>query len=354
MDVEYVKLETNDVFVNQGYVMDIGKEIILVRNRVNDGDIFVYDRNGKALRKINRKGQGGEEYTSISSITLDEDNGEMFVNDENLRRIFVYDLYGKFKRKFEHFESAKYKFYTQIFNYDQNNLIAYNNNDLEITFHLIAKKDGHITKEIKIPFTKKKSLSQIKLDSEPNKNVYTTIPEGFVSGTIVGPPNSTFPIIPYKGKWMLIEVSSDTVYNFMPDYSLQPVITRIPSIQAMNPEVMLVLRLVSERYYFIDKIGNEYDWNTSTGFPRTPLLYDKQEKAFSEYKLFNGDFTTKRQIFVPRFRPLNHEIELWQQLEPFELVDDYKSGILKGKLKEIAANLDAEDNPVIMLAKHKK
>jgi hypothetical protein len=60
MDVEYIPLETTDEFVNQGVVLDIGKKIILVENKINDGDIFVYDRQGKAIRKINRKGGGGE------------------------------------------------------------------------------------------------------------------------------------------------------------------------------------------------------------------------------------------------------------------------------------------------------
>ena len=101
MDVEYIVLETNDDFPNQGVVLDIGKEIILVKNRIRDGDIFIYDRYGKALRKINRLGQGYEEYTSIHGISLDENNGEMFVNDILKRKIFVYDLYGKFKRSFK-------------------------------------------------------------------------------------------------------------------------------------------------------------------------------------------------------------------------------------------------------------
>jgi hypothetical protein len=67
-DVEYIALETNDDFVNQGLVEAIGKEVILVKNYKDDGDIFVYDRTGKAIRKINRKGQGGEEYTFCTSI----------------------------------------------------------------------------------------------------------------------------------------------------------------------------------------------------------------------------------------------------------------------------------------------
>lgn len=55
------KLTGSNDFINQGIVLDIGKEFILVknRNRINDGNIFVYDRSGKAIRRINRKGQGG-------------------------------------------------------------------------------------------------------------------------------------------------------------------------------------------------------------------------------------------------------------------------------------------------------
>lgn len=44
MDVEYIPLETNDEFINQGFVQDVGEKYILVKNRKNDGDVFVYDR----------------------------------------------------------------------------------------------------------------------------------------------------------------------------------------------------------------------------------------------------------------------------------------------------------------------
>lgn len=71
MDVEYIPLETNDEFVTQGKVMAIGAEVILITNWANDGNLFVFDRKtGKALKKINRKGQGGEEYVGITEIVL--------------------------------------------------------------------------------------------------------------------------------------------------------------------------------------------------------------------------------------------------------------------------------------------
>lgn len=66
MDVEYVPLETTDDYLTQGDVQAIGNQYIVVKNWVNDGDIFLFDRkSGKAVKKINRKGQGGEEYPFI-------------------------------------------------------------------------------------------------------------------------------------------------------------------------------------------------------------------------------------------------------------------------------------------------
>jgi hypothetical protein len=50
----------------------------------------------------------------------------------------------------------------------------------------------------------------------------------------------------------------------------------------------------------------------------------------------------------------NDEIAFAEKIEAFELVEAYKKGQLKGKLKEIAAALNEESNPVIMLTKYKK
>lgn len=339
MDVEYIALETNDDFVNQGFVQDIGKEIILVKNRNDDGDIFVYDRTGKALRKINHKGQGGEEYTNITNITLDEDNREMFVNDHFLRKIVVYDLYGNFKRSFKYKEDAESFFYTDIFNYDRDNLICCDRFNEEVSFVLASKQDGSTNREIKIPFEEKKLLMQSLRD---DATTYSVSP---------GPYRT---IIPYNGDWILLELSSDTIYSFLPDYSLRPFLVRTPPIQSMDPEVMLILRLFSDRYYFMETIKNVYDFDTKKGFSKTFFMYDKREKVFSGYTVYNDDFSTKKEIYMSATRPVNHEIESWYPLEAHQLVEAYEEGQLKGQLKEVAAELDEDANPVIMLIKHKK
>jgi hypothetical protein len=104
----------------------------------------------------------------------------------------------------------------------------------------------------------------------------------------------------------------------------------------------------------METIRNEYNFETRRGFSRGFLMYDTQEKAFFNYTVYNGDYTTKKEIYMNHLRPVNHEIESWQPIEAFRLVEDYEKGILKGRLKEIASTLDAEDNPVIMLIKHKQ
>ncbi|MBD9166866.1 6-bladed beta-propeller [uncultured Parabacteroides sp.] len=337
MDVEYIALETKDDFLNHGWVQAIGKKIILVLGR-DRGDIFVYNRNGKALRKINRKGQGGEEYVSCFNITLDENRNEIFINDIYRKQILVYDLYGKFKRSFKHKEGGGSIFYTDIFNYDKENLICYDQYSEEVPFVLVSKQDGSITKDIKMPFEKKILLQQQTTEGEM---VYTVTP---------GPYRS---IIIYKDNWMLSELSSDTVYTLLPDHSLRPSLVRTPPIQSMDPGVFLMLRLLSDRYIFMETIKNVYNWRSNEGFSRTFFIYDKQEKAFFEYIIYNGDYTNKEEIYMNSLKPVNHEIESYQTLDASQLLESYQKGKLKGKLKDIAAELEEDSNPVIMLIKHK-
>ena len=339
MDVEYIPLETNDEFINHGYVRAVGEKYIIVTNYRNDGDIFVYNRKGKAIRKINRKGQGGEEYTYITNITLDEDNNEIFVNDHFVKKIYVYDLDGNFKRSFKQKSDGGSRSYDDIFNYDKENLICYDELNNEIPFLLVSKQDGNITKEIKVPFKEKKLFFQILRQKE---------------GTRAAGPGLYSRIIPYNNNWILIEPSSDTIYTLMPDCSLRPFIAKTPPVHTMNPEFYLILRLISDRYYFMESVKNVYDFRKREGFPRTYFMYDTQEKDFFSYIIYNGDYSDKKELYMIMFIPINAKGELWATIDAFELCRDYEKGKLKGKLKDIAAKLGEDDNRVIMLVKPKK
>ena len=339
MDVEYIPMETNDEFVNQGYVNAIGEKYIIVTNYREDGDIFVYDRNGKAIRKINRKGQGGEEYISCLKIILDEENEELFINDFLARKIKVYDLEGNFKRSFKQKQEGDTQFYGEIFNYDKDNLICYDECNADIPFLLVSKKDGSITREIITPFKEKKLFIQLLR---------------YEGGTRAAGPGPYSRITPFKGNWILLEPSSDTIYTLMPDCSLRPFIAKTPPVHTLDPEFYLILKLVSDRYYFMESIKNVYDFRKEEGFPKTYFVYDTQEKDFFSYIIYNGDYSYKKELYMVMFTPINTKDELWATIDAFELCRDYEKGKLKGKLKDIAAKLGEDDNRVIMLVKPKK
>ena len=340
MDVEYIALETNDDFINQGFVQSIGQKIIVVKNGINDGDIFIYKRKtGEAIRKFNHKGQGAEEYVAISGIVLDEDKYEMFVTDNVTRRMLVYNLDGKYLRSFKFQKNAMYK---KIYNFDKQNLICYNfnsSNDGQ-SFAIISKQDGSITQEIQIPFEEIKSI-YIFLRDEANDMTYGAAPY-------------IYPIIPVpNNNWILVEPSSDTIYSYSTEYEMKPFLTRVPSIQSMNPEVFLLPSVVTDRYCFMEIVKKEYSFSTGKGFPSTYLMYDRQEKSIFRYTVHNADYSYKNIVNMV-LSPQSSEVAFYHKIEPSGLVDSYKKGELKGKLKEIASKLDPEDNPVIMLIKHKK
>ncbi len=333
MDVEYIPLETNDEFVTQGDVLAIGNEYILVKNQINDGDLFIFDRKtGKGIRKINKKGQGAEEYIRIDAVALDEENNEIFVNCDTSGKIFVYDLSGNFKRTLPHGEGAEY---LDIFNYDRENLIRYDhgrNKGIQSYHAIISKQDGSITRDIPISFDK------IKIPSLQMEG-------GFIFANISS-------IIPYHDNWLLVETSSDTIYNYLSkENKLIPFLVKTPS--STDPEIFLTMGTLTDRFYFMQTLKMVFDPTAERGFQTTDLMYDKQDNALFNATVLNGDYLKKLKVDMISHL-VNGEIAALQTLAASQLVDDYENDELKGKLKEVAAKLDEDSNPVIMLIKYKK
>lgn len=337
MDVEYIALETTDEFLTQGLVRDVGKKYLLVTNRNNDGDIFIFDRKtGKGVRKINRQGQGAEEYARINEIILDENNDEMFVRSPG-NKILVYDLYGEFKRCLKLDREV-----SSVFDYDKSNLIGYDMTDYHSkgedrtqSYHIIlSKQDGSITREIFIPF----------------QTINTPIVKDgdrFIA-------SYSYQIRLSNGKCTLMDPSADTLYNYAPDGTLTPFLVRTPSAHAMEPEVFLYMGISTDCYYFMQTVRNVFNFEKGNGFYTDELMYDKEEKALFQVTVCNGDYAEKRPVAMTA-KSVNSEIENVTSLNAFRLIEIYQKGQLKeGRLKEIASRLGEEDNPVIMLVKQKK
>lgn len=170
-------------------------------------------------------------------------------------------------------------------------------------------------------------------------------------------------IVPYEDRWLLTEPSCDTVYTYSSAEGLKPFIVRTPSIQSMSPEIFLFPGVVTDRYCFMQTVKKELNlamMDTYYRLMRTDLVYDRETKEVSEYVLYNDDFTKEVPIanLVDEIFDLtvfnNDEIAFTWRINTPELVEAYQEGHLKGKLKEIAAGMHEEDNPVIMVAKYKR
>ena len=96
-----------------------------------------------------------------------------------------------------------------------------------------------------------------------------------------------------------------------------------------------------KRYYSVNGLTHQF------------YIYDKVKKSIHNYTLSNSDFIDGHSD--PIFRQLLcYPLVSYQPLEAPDLVEAYQAGKLQGRLKEIAAGLDEEDNAVIMLVKYKE
>ncbi len=340
-DVEYVPLETTDEFVTMGYMQDINKDMIIVRNinMNSDGDIFFFDRKGKGIRKINRQGPGPEEYQYLLHVTIDSNKNELFVVDRTSKKIKVYDLFGNYKRDFGYVDDARYN---NAYHFDENYLLCKDyssdfTDEKKDIFIIVSKQDGKKIKKIHIPYEDKIS------------------PVVRGNGMLAGPRNKQ--LVPYNNSWFLVEHSSDTIYQCHSDLSLTPFITRTPSIHAMDKPKFLFTGLLTDDYYFMQKVGLDYDFNKDNeDFPRTDLVYDKGEKAMYQAHVYNADDTEQENISLSHgLMVINRDgIAFVKTLEAIDLVEANERGKLQGELKNIADKLKEDDNPVLLIAKYKK
>ena len=192
--------------------------------------------------------------------------------------------------------------------------------------------------DIKVPYQERKSIALVRVNED-----------GSMQGAF--PENSDF-IDPFQDGWLLTEPSADTIYYYKPDCSLKPFIVRTPSVQTLSPEVFLFPGVLTDDYYFMQSVTKEYDFDKNEGMPSTPLVYDVAEQKIYKYTVHNADYEDREENLSKQ--NVNNKIAFYQALPADELIEAQEDGKLKGKLSDIAAHLDIEDNPVVMIVKPKK
>lgn len=338
-DVEYLPLQTTGDFRWKGQTVAAFTDKYIVNAEPQSGTVLVFDRNGKPLKHFNHKGNSDEQYSAYCEFLADSDNEEIYVTDRNKEKVFVYDMNGKLKRLMNF---ATDMYYHSLSNYDKNRLIGYNKlyaKDEFNEYFLMSKLTGDIEE--------KKAIlpSGEKLDDR------VIIEDG--ERTLI-PIFSTYPVVAANNGFMLNELSNDTIFRLNNLFEVEPYLVQSPGRASMKPEVFLSVSMETDNYVFMHTVEKKFDISTLQGFKEKYLVFDKNNNQVYEQDIYNSDFTSAKPFnILPSHTAYDNPNVYVGIIKAEELTEAYCSNSLSGQLKEIAANLKKDDNPVLVIAKFK-
>ena len=330
--IEYIPLETNKDFLTEPGSKIIGftdDYIIYSVNRHNQ--ILIFDRQGKALRKIAKQGNGPEEYLSIYKSCYDDKAQEVFIHDIFQSNIKVYNLYGDFLRSFPTLNKGKSdRFsYQEMENYNEKYLICYvKDNSIKYPFFLISKQDGKKYKDIKVSYVKKLSIDK----SFPGSTVRL---------------GGWYPLIKSGDGFVLKEPSSDTLYYISPsENSPKPLIIQTPSVQETSPPTFLVPRYQVDNYLFIQHYQMVFDSIGGTGFPGADLFFDYRDQRVYEH---GSQYYNNISFYPVVTHSSRHNVLIATRLAD-RAIDAFKDNEkIDKRLRDIVSTMDEDDNQLLIV-----
>ena len=306
---------------------------IIIFKNFRDNDVFIFDGQGKALKKLSR-GPSGREYLVAHGVVYDDKNRELFINDLYAHKIKVYDLDGEFKRALPYItaDTIHYPFlhgyvgYDRVLNYDNESLICYVKLNMKNPVFLISKQTGEKLKDIIIPYRKR-----VFVDYEtPGSRA---------------PQINYQPLLKAHDGIIIAESSSDTIYHLSyKNTVLRPILYRTPSIQTMKTPVFVIPMKNIGSVLFVNIVKKEnYNYTYRAG------------SLMCEYKEGKGIYDIAK-TNIPMWYSTNflleHEIRQNVFLSPSsaDLVSKfYQTSRLPEDMKEIASHVKEDDNPVMAI-----
>ena len=327
-DVDYIPLETNDSILWRGReVLYLDDDYIVGANR-NNG-VYFHDGKGKALNMFNKMGQGPKEYSDMYKVQYDKKSDEIYIND--MFKYYVYDKEGNFKRSFQGIEDKWYSRIEQFFILNEDELIQYNYNN---HYTRVSRLTGEHLGDIKLGVADSTTTLRFK----KNNMIFNTIVSHFTKD---------------KEGYIITSFPSDTTYLLTSNLQLKPIGVRIPPVSSQDVPVFLLPVKNTPRYYFMSTIKKE------DSFPTKAYMMDKKTNQIYYLKDYfkNKDYIGLK-VHLDMFGPavladLPNNVCV-QSLNITKLCEAYEEGKLSGKLKDIAANLKEDDNPVLMIIKFRE
>ncbi len=353
-EVTYIPLETTDSSLLQ----------ITAQVAISDSDIavldvlqrefFFFDNQGKFHHKVNRIGQGAEEYYVPARFDADFENKAFYVMERF--RLQVYNFDGTYIKAIKLPKNVSRL--ENIINYDSNYLITFNDSywpshdkfaqeaDKE-PFYLINKKDGSVRNFNKRLRTEKPVHRIFQMANRQR--------EGFRVAHILKNGDDC----------LLTNNASDTLYSYK-NHQLEPVFVRTPSASTMDVPKLITPFAYTDAYFMFGivpmdyEIAKKYDFNERMA---PHYILDRKTNEIFQAVLYDS-------LLDPEFN-VTDKWDIWnifphQQFisnhSKNQVVGKYKTefvleklneGKLSGKLKEMALKLKEDDNNCIAIYKFK-
>jgi hypothetical protein len=340
-NVRYIPLGTTDDVLFNGTIVNLTDEGIAGFNK-KDGDILVFEGNGKPIGSFNHVGQGPQDYLQIYHLDVDWKQGEVYVQDNFRQKIRIYAPDGSYLRTLNVQGTMRE---SDMYHFSDTHLIYYKNPDTRqfapyqpVT--LLSKKAGSTTT---LPFTK-----------EQDNVVKAT---GGPFGDMKMSAKHVCSLQKLGDEVYVNEVTADVIYRVEKPNALTPLIQRTPSYQeTIGKDFFLMLTGANARYYFFKRQQAllEFKGNAATDTKSTYVAYDRKQKETIRPTFINNDYPSQDIPLDKLMQCAGSPNRCFVLMEAFKLKEALEEGKLKGTLKSMAEKLDEEDNPVVMVVEFKR
>lgn len=338
-DVRYIKMggvdkefmiSARSVLAEDFYVNEQTERIYTVQGE----QLLMYDMSGNPLRRLIRVGRGPQEYLSLFSFRVDEDNNTVSVYDMRGNSFLEYDTLFNFKRKF----SFKVPTIKNMMKLNGDTLLVYNHSKpygwvdgMPRFFFLASESTAQQIKPINIYFER----PELDDDQESAWILYPSLIRG-------------------KGGVFMTNKRCDTVFRI--DTKSLEVKPHFVDITNYNtPECMTIPSYETADYLFLE---TNFKAKLSPKMEHRYFVYDKHKRQIFRLKVDNWQNPYGIQLTL-----VNDQCALTANLAT--LTEGYMAIFLStvflednmdklpSELQEITKTMDENDNPLLMLIKLK-
>lgn len=339
-DINYVRLELTDrSLVGSVMNLTVGDGKIIFKNPEND-EILVFNMDGTFLTGISRRGAGPHEYRSLGQNCVDLANGLIYIMDPVYTpqiKAYDFDRYMQKKLDIPYIPSPDaMSFFDEnriIVHYDADEATDPDNTVGSYPYRVIDTRTGKIT-PLRIELPDRISPTVRKISG--NQMRMSTLPMR--------------PMLRSNNRVVISDYAYPIVY-MQQGTRLKPLIRKSDCRKSDHDkqETLSVVKFITDRYIVFQVVKRtvvDRDECIISIDGQKEILYNRQTGEVCEVDFINPD--TGKPLFLDTQGDLpGNTIAV---VYPSFILETLKEkGSLTGELKEIAAKMDPDDNPVLAI-----